>query len=107
MACVGRVAAAEPGDAHVGLRETPESLRRDGRPEDPQEPSERDRYGRDGPGLDDDEQRPSIEEAHERAHALAQEHVLAARARIHGRELSIRERTEHRDDAGEDPREQE
>jgi hypothetical protein len=63
---------------------------------------------RDRAGLDHHEERPAVEESPERRERFAQIDVLAAGARHHRGELSVRERRGERQHAGEDPgREQE
>ena len=68
-----------------------------------QELRERDRDGRVEAGLDDEEQRPPVEERDPAAERLAQEHVLTARVGQHGREFGIRERAEQRQGTGRRP----
>ena len=76
------VAEDHGADGDCGdVRDVPEPVvGADGGEEDAEEFSEGDADRRDGPGLDDEEERPAVEEAPERAERLAQIDVLAAGA---------------------------
>ena len=57
---------------------------------------EADRDRRDRAGLDDQEQRPAVQETPERRERLAEIDVLAAGARHHRRQLAVRQRADDR-----------
>ena len=64
------------------------------------------RDSRDGAGLDDQEQRPAVEEARQRAVGLAQVDVLAARVGDHARQLAVAHGRGHGDERGDEPDDQ-
>ena len=76
---------------------------RDGRKEHTQKLAEGDRNGGNGAGLDDEKERPAVEEAPHRAEALAQVHVLAAGLGHHGGEFAVTQRTDDGHDGGDRP----
>ena len=65
-----------------------------------------DRDRGDGAALDDEEQRPAVQEAGERMQSVAQVDVLAARLGKERAELGVGERAGQRDRAAGDPRPQ-
>ena len=62
--------------------------------------------GGDGPGLDDQKERPAVEKAPQRPQRLAQVDVLAAGLGHHGRQLAVAERADHGQDGRHHPRAQ-
>ncbi len=66
--------------------------------------AERHAHGGNRPGLDDQEQSPSIEKAPERAQRFTQVNVLSAGAGHHGGKLAVRERANNRHKASDQPR---
>src|ERR1035437_2794454 len=76
---------------HVELRKPSKAVGSDRRPEDAKESSECDRHGGDRSGLNHDEESPSIQKTHERAHGFAKKNVLATSSGVHRRELAVRE----------------
>ena len=87
----------------VGLRKPGEAVGRDRRPEHAEESAERDRDRGDRAGLDDEEQRPAIEEARERTQASRRKTYWPPARGYMRRELAVRERAEQRHEAGERP----
>ncbi len=59
--------------------------------------------GRDGAALDDEEERPAVEEAPQRAERLAQVDVLSAGLGHHGGEFTVAERGDDGHEAGDQP----
>ncbi len=82
------------------------ATRRKPRHDDRREFRKRDGDGGNGRGLDDQQHRPAIKEAAERAKSLAQVDVLAARLRHHCGELAEAQRADERHHAGKDPDQQ-
>ncbi len=76
---------------------------RDGREEDAEELAEGHADGGDGAGLDDQEERPAVEESPERAEGFAQVDVLAAGVRHHGGEFAVGERAGDGHESGDQP----
>ena len=76
----------------------------DPRPQHAEVTREADRHGRDRAGLDDQEQRPAVEEPPQRRERFAQVDVLAAGARHHRRQFAVGQRADDRQHAGHDPR---
>ncbi len=68
-----------------------------------EELGERDRHRGVEPGLDDQEERPPVEEGHEPAERFPQEDVLAARFGHHCAQLGVRERPEQRQRPAHEP----
>ena len=64
----------------------------DRRKENAEELAEGDADGGDGAGLDDEEERPAVEESPERAEGLAEIDVLAAGLGHHGGQFAVAER---------------
>jgi hypothetical protein len=64
---------------------------------------EADRHGGDGSGLDDEKQRPAVEESPEWRERFTQIDVLAAGAWHHRGEFAVRERADDGQDAGQHP----
>ena len=71
--------------------------------ENAEEPPERHAHRRNRAGLDDEEERPSVEESPERRERLAEVHVLSAGTRHHRRELAVGKSRRQREGAGNDP----
>ncbi len=71
--------------------------------EDAEKLAEGDADGGDGSGLHDQEQRPAVEKAPERAERLAQVNVLAAGVRHHRRQFAIGQRASDGEKSGEHP----
>ncbi len=87
---LGREAHGVVG-GEIDRRDDP-GRRRDGRREDAEVAGERDGDGGDGAGLDDQEQRPAVEESPERAVGFAQIDVLAAGAGHHRGQFAVAQR---------------
>ena len=76
------------------------------RHEHAEEFGERNADSGDEAGLDDEKAGPAVEKAPERTIGFTQENVLAAGIGHHGRELGVTDRPNDRQDAGENPHEQ-
>ena len=74
--------------------------------EDAEEFAEGHAHRGDGPGLDDEKERPAVEKSPEGAERVAQVDVLAAGFGHHGGELAIAQGADHGHDRGDDPRAQ-
>ena len=86
------------------MRDVPEPVAgADGGEEDAEELSKRDANRRDGSGLDDEEERPAVEEAAEGPERLAQVDVLPARARHHCGQFAVAECADDRHQRGDEP----
>ena len=72
-------------------------------PDAAEELGERDRHRRVEPALDDEEDRPAVEEPDERPEGLAQKDVLAAGLGHHRAQLAVGERAEQRQRAADEP----
>ena len=90
------VAEDHGADGYCGhMRDVPEPVvGADGGKEDAKELSEGDADRGDGPGLYDEEERPSVEKSAERAERFAEIDVLAAGLRHHGGEFAVTERSD-------------
>ena len=82
-------------------------LRRHPRNQDTEEFPESHGHGGNRSRLDDEEQRPAVEESEQRPESFAQVNVLAARARHHGGKLSVGYSGHHGHEAAHRPGEEE
>ncbi len=76
---------------------------RNRRKEDPEELAERHADGRDGPGLNHQEQSPAVEKSPQRAQRLAEVNVLPTGSRHHGRQFAVAQRANDGHEASDQP----